>query len=156
MGFYGVCIVCFYNGNYDLQHRNLYLDKITQKERSKIMSKVKSENTSPEMVVRKLIFSLGYRYRLHDKNLPGKPDLVFPGRKKVIFVHGCFWHMHDCKRGKPPESNKDFWLPKLHHNKMRDADNIRELEKTGWKVLVIWQCRLKKKLELEATIKAFL
>ena len=120
------------------------------------MSKIRGKNTLPEMVVRKLVFSLGYRYRLHDKNLPGKPDLVFPGRKKVIFVHGCFWHMHDCKRGTPPESNKSFWLTKLQQNKMRDADNIRELEENGWKVLVIWQCRLKKKQELEVTINEFL
>ena len=144
-----------YNEIDNLQLRNLYLDRITQKERSKIMSKVRGKNTLPELIVRKLIFSLGYRYRLHYKNLSGKPDLVFLGRKKVIFVHGCFWHMHDCKRGAPPESNKFFWLPKLQQNKIRDTGNIHALEQAGWKVLVIWQCELKKQ-ELRAAIKTFL
>lgn len=132
------------------------MDRVTKEKRSEIMSSIRGKNTSPELTVRKLVFSLGYRYRLHSKNLPGKPDLVFPGRKKVIFVHGCFWHMHDCKKGAPPESNKNFWYTKLERNKARDAKNLSELEKNGWEVLIIWQCQLKNLLELDAAIRAFL
>lgn len=106
--------------------------------------------------MRKLIFSLGYRYRLHAKSLPGRPDLVFPGRKKVIFVHGCFWHGHDCKRGSAPVTNKEFWLPKLEKNKVRDTETFDRLVSMGWKVLVIWQCRLKDKDALKTKIINFL
>jgi len=132
------------------------MDRVTKEKRSEIMSRIRGKNTSPEMIVRKLVFSLGYRYRLHGRNLPGKPDLVFAGRKKVIFVHGCFWHMHNCRKGTTPESNKDFWLPKLERNKARDTDNLNKLDEMGWKVLVIWQCQLKDIQELEATVTSFL
>lgn len=132
------------------------VDKASPEKRSWMMRRVRNKNTAPEMKVRKLIFAMGYRYRLHVKSLPGSPDIVFAGRKKAIFVHGCFWHMHDCKKGSPPESNKKFWYPKLQRNKARDAENLTELEKKGWKVLVIWQCQLKNLLELETAIKAFL
>lgn len=120
------------------------------------MSKVRGKNTTPELAVRKLVFSLGYRYRLHAKNLPGKPDLVFPGRKKAIFVHGCFWHSHDCKFGHPPSSRQDYWLPKLEANRRRDSQKSEELIKLGWKVLVIWQCEIKDTVKLAQTIVDFL
>ncbi|MBY0475380.1 MAG: very short patch repair endonuclease [Nitrosomonas sp.] len=132
------------------------LDTITKEKRSEIMSKVRSKNTSPELAVRKLVFSLGYRYRLHAKNLPGKPDLVFSGRKKVIFVHGCFWHGHDCTRGSAPATNKEFWLPKLEKNKVRDAETFRLLNSMSWSVLVIWQCQMKDEDDLKTTIINFL
>lgn len=120
------------------------------------MSKIKGKDTSPELTVRKLVYSLGYRYRLHDKKLPGKPDLVFRGRKKVIFVHGCFWHYHNCKKGKPPKSNESYWLPKLERNKLRDLENTAQLEKLGWGIMIIWQCQLKDQQELEIAVKNFL
>jgi len=132
------------------------LDTITIEKRSEMMSKVRSKNTSPELAVRKLVFALGYRYRLHGKNLPGKPDLVFPGKKKVIFVHGCFWHGHDCKRGSVPATNKEFWLPKLQKNKLRDSEILSRLDNMGWKTLVIWQCQLKDKDALKNAIDNFL
>jgi len=120
------------------------------------MSKVRSKNTSPELKVRKLVFSLGYRYRLHGKNLPGKPDLVFPSRKKAIFVHGCFWHYHGCKKGQLPKSRLDYWLPKLLANRKRDAANISALTHLGWQALVVWQCEIKDVEELKETIIKFL
>lgn len=125
--------------------------------RSQIMSKVHSKNTKPEMIVRRLVYSLGYRYRLHRKELLGKPDLVFFQRKKIIFVHGCFWHAHDCKAGlNKPKSNKEFWMPKLERNAQRDKENVRLLESQGWKILVIWECELKNKECLIGRIKSFL
>lgn len=132
------------------------MDRVTEEKRSEIMSKIRSKNTSPELAVRKLVFSLGYRYRLHGKNLPGKPDLVFPGRKKVIFVHGCFWHYHDCKKGKPPKSRLEYWLPKLQNNRERDAANISALTDLGWEVLIIWQCEVKDLEKLKETVTEFL
>ena len=120
------------------------------------MSKVRSKNTSPELAVRKLIFALGYRYRLHAKNLPGKPDLVFPGRKKVIFVHGCFWHYHDCKIGHIPKSRLDYWEPKLTARRQRDASNVAALTEMGWRVLVVWECEIKETEHLENTLRQFL
>lgn len=120
-------------------------DIVSSDRRSQIMGKIRGKNTSPEMVVRRLIYSLGYRYRLHSKKLTGRPDLVFSSRKKVIFVHGCFWHLHEgCPKGKPPETNRDYWIPKLQENKARDIRNQKELVCQGWKILVIWQCELKK------------
>jgi DNA mismatch endonuclease, patch repair protein len=131
-------------------------DKVSPEKRSWMMRRVKNKNTDPEMQVRKLIFAMGYRYRLHVKSLPGSPDIVFSGRKKAIFVHGCFWHMHDCKKGAPPESNKIFWKTKLDKNRERDINNLADLKKNGWKTLVIWQCQLKNLRELETIIKSFL
>jgi DNA mismatch endonuclease (patch repair protein) len=132
------------------------LDTVTKEKRSEIMSKVRSKNTFPELAVRKLVFSLGYRYRLHAKNLPGKPDLVFPGRKKVIFVHGCFWHGHDCRQGRAPTSRTDYWLPKLEENKKRDQAKIDQLATLGWRSLVIWQCKLRNREKLTESILDFL
>ena len=108
------------------------MDNLTWQRRRKTMSKVKSKNTKPEMVVRRLVHGLGYRYRLHKKDLPGKPDMVFAGSKKVIFIHGCFWHGHECKAGRnKPASNTDYWLPKLKRNWERDQQHIKALNQMG-------------------------
>jgi len=132
------------------------LDRVTKEKRSEIMSRIRGKDTSPELTVRKLVYSLGYRYRLHSKNLPGKPDLVFPGRKKVIFVNGCFWHFHKCKNGHLPKSRPEYWIPKLEANKRRDAENFQKLIMKGWKILVLWQCEIKNISALEETIITFL
>jgi len=118
------------------------------------MSRIKGKNTKPEMIVRKLVFALGYRYRLHDGKLPGKPDLVFAGKRKVIFVHGCYWHRHNCKYGKVmPQTRKKFWEEKLAGNKERDKKNVRELKKLGWDVLIIWECETKDTLISEKLVE---
>lgn len=104
------------------------------------MARILSKNTKPELVVRSLLHGLGYRYVLHDRRLPGAPDLVFPARRKVVFVHGCFWHRHDCGRGFRPSSNSAFWETKLEGNKARDQRHKAALLATGWDVLVIWEC----------------
>ena len=118
-------------------------DRLTPEQRHKCMSHVKEKNTRPELAVRKLLWSNGYRYRLHCKELPGKPDIVFPGRKKVLFVHGCFWHYHKCNRFKWPKTNAEFWAKKIHDNVTRDKKNLMQLKKLGWRYLVIWECELK-------------
>jgi DNA mismatch endonuclease (patch repair protein) len=125
-------------------------------DRSENMRAIRGKNTKPEIEVRRLIHGLGYRFRLHRADLPGKPDLVFPARRKVIFVHGCFWHGHACKSGLIPNSNRDFWLPKLSKNKARDAKNLDALTQKGWKVLVIWECELRDARALCRTVKKFL
>jgi DNA mismatch endonuclease (patch repair protein) len=121
------------------------------------MARVQSKNSRPELFVRKLVFSFGYRYRLHMRNLPGCPDMVFVGRRKVIFVHGCFWHRHsNCALARMPKSRLDFWMPKLQANKQRDQRNRRLLTRSGWKVLTVWECQLRDPERLGATIKRFL
>jgi|SRR5579859_164065 len=105
------------------------------------MTLISHKDTGPELVVRRLIHSLGYRYRLHVRSLPGTPDLVFTKRRKIIFIHGCFWHRHP-RCGRLPKSNKRFWLDKLEQNRKRDLSNLRKLRRNGWKVLVIWECQL--------------
>ncbi len=120
------------------------IDTRTKEKRSEIMSKVRSKNTTPEILVRRLIFSMGYRYRLYVKKLPGKPDIVMASRRKIIDVRGCFWHGHEgCKYGRLPKSRQDFWLAKIAHNRMRDLENLHRLEGGGWSVLIVWQCELK-------------
>ena len=120
------------------------MDRLSPDRRSRLMSRIKSQNTGPELAIRRLIFGMGFRYRLHDKRLPGKPDIVFPGRRKVVFVNGCFWHGHmDCRYARLPKSRIDFWQRKRASNLARDRNNIAELEAEGWKVLVVWQCELK-------------
>lgn len=121
------------------------------------MSRVRGKDTAPEMTVRRLVFSLGYRYRLHDRRLPGTPDLVFAGRKKIIFVHGCFWHRHDeCALARIPKSNTGFWAQKLEANRERDARNLAALRELGWRVLVVWECELGERRALTSRLKAFL
>jgi DNA mismatch endonuclease (patch repair protein) len=120
-------------------------DTLTKPERSARMARVRGKDTKPEMVVRRLVHGLGYRYRLHRRDLPGTPDLVFPGRHKVVFVHGCFWHRDPdpaCKLARWPKSRLDFWKPKLEGNRARDLANQETLRALGWDVLVIWECEL--------------
>lgn len=119
-------------------------DKLKAAKRSEIMRAVHSEDTGPEMIVRKLVHSLGFRYRLHVSTLPGKPDLVFPSRKKVIFVHGCFWHGDSCPRGeRVPKENRDYWIKKINRNVERDKKNQKLLKGLGWDHLIIWEHELK-------------
>ena len=132
-------------------------DVHTPEQRRRNMSAIKGKNTKPEMIVRQLAHSLGYRYRLYRKDLPGKPDLVFPSRKKIIEIYGCYWHMHDCKYGRvTPKTNAEFWQKKRSDTVERDKRNRAELEKLGWKVLVIWECQVKDKDELQERITHFL
>lgn len=134
-----------------------FVDIVSPERRSEIMRKVRSKNTSAEWVVRHLVHSLGYRYRLHRRDLPGKPDLVFAGRKKVMYVHGCFWHAHEgCKRARVPEANRDYWRAKIERNAQRDAAHMAALTGAGWQVMVIWECELRDVVELEARIREFL
>lgn len=118
------------------------MDKVSSTQRSWIMSRVRSQNSQAELVVRRLIYSMGFRYRLHRKDLPGKPDIVLARLKCVIFVNGCFWHQHRCKRGnRLPASNREYWIKKLQRNITRDRLNIAKLKKQGWAVLVVWECQ---------------
>lgn len=122
-------------------------DRLSPEARSRIMRAIRNKNTKPEQIIRKHLFASGYRYRLHPKHLPGKPDLSFPSRKKVIFVHGCFWHQHaakSCPIRVVPSSNTQYWGPKLIRNTIRDRENIAALRKLGWQVLVLWECELRK------------
>lgn len=133
------------------------MDSLSPDQRSEIMARIRSENSRPEFIVRRLVFALGYRYRLHAKDLPGRPDLVFRPRHKVIFVHGCFWHLHGrCPIAHIPKTHRDFWVPKLEGNKARDRRNMRDLTKKGWQVLKIWECQLRDTGRLEAVIRRFL
>ncbi len=121
------------------------------------MGLIRGENTRPEMLVRKLTHGMGFRYKLHDKSLPGKPDLVFPKRRKVIFVHGCFWHMHsNCVNAKLPKSRPEFWTQKLERNRQRDFENIQKLTELGWSILVIWECEMRDINLLQRRITEFL
>ena len=127
------------------------------KKKSEMMSRVKSRDTGAEMQVRRLLHSLGYRYRLHKKDLPGRPDLVFLSRRKAIFVHGCFWHQHNgCPKAKRPKTNTRFWHDKLNRNIDRDRENQKDLEKAGWDVFVAWECNIKDIRGLELALRAFL
>jgi DNA mismatch endonuclease (patch repair protein) len=117
------------------------------------MSQIRSKNTEPEMIVRRYLFGQGFRYRLHDKKLPGKPDIVFPGKKKVIFIHGCFWHGHEgCKYFITPKTRTSWWLEKIEGNKQRDQNNITKLLSSGWKIFTIFECELKPEVR-ENTLK---
>jgi DNA mismatch endonuclease (patch repair protein) len=134
-------------------------DKLTPEGRSANMARIRGKDTKPEMAVRRLTHSLGYRYRVHRKDLPGKPDLVFGPRRKVIFVHGCFWHQHTlavCLDGRRPKSNTGYWSPKLDRNVARDAEHVAALDAAGWQVLVIWECETKDLALLEERLVMFL
>lgn len=120
-------------------------DTKTPAERSKNMSRIRSTDTKPEEIVRKYLFSHGFRYRKNDKRYPGKPDIVLPKYRTIIFVNGCFWHMHGCSRSRLPRSNQDYWKPKIERNIERDKENKRKLEIDGWKVIIVWECELKKR-----------
>jgi DNA mismatch endonuclease (patch repair protein) len=134
------------------------MDTLTPSQRSERMSRVRSKDTKPEKLVRGLVHRMGYRYRLHDRTLPGKPDLVFPSRGKIIFVHGCFWHRHGskCEYTRWPKSKLDFWKPKLEQNRRRDKLVGKELRKQGWRVLIVWECELKDQEKLRERMRAFL
>lgn len=120
------------------------------------MSRIGSKNTAPELIVRRLLHAMGYRFRLHRKDLPGTPDIVLPKLRKAIFVHGCFWHSHGCKIGQPPKSKLEFWEPKLARNKARDAEKSSLLRQAGWDVLTLWQCEVKERTSLQKRLRAFL
>lgn len=120
-------------------------DIFTKEKRSEIMSKISVKETKPEILVRKFLFENGFRYRKNDKRYPGKPDILLPKHKTIIFINGCFWHGHNCPAGKLPETRKGFWEEKINGNIERDRKNKMELEKQGWKIITIWQCGLKNK-----------
>lgn len=123
------------------------MDIWSKKKRSEVMSRIGSKNTKPELIFRKALFKEGLRYKIHVKMLPGKPDIVLPKYKTVIFVHGCFWHYHkNCPEGRIPDTNSKFWREKLSKNVERDKKHQKELEKMGWKVIVVWECEVEKKL----------
>ncbi|HDR9240838.1 TPA: DNA mismatch endonuclease Vsr [Burkholderia vietnamiensis] len=132
------------------------MDKVDKAKRSAIMRSVGSKNTGIELQLRRALHALGYRYRLHVKRLPGSPDLVFPSRRKIVFVHGCFWHGHGCQLGRLPKSNVDFWSQKVVRNQARDASVIDLLEQSGWSVLVVWQCEFRDFDSLVERVVAFL
>jgi DNA mismatch endonuclease, patch repair protein len=135
------------------------VDTLTPTERSQRMSRVRGKDTSAELAVRRMVHRMGFRYRLHDANLPGKPDIVFKKRKKIIFVHGCFWHRHPaarCHLARLPKSRLDFWVPKLTANRERDVRNERELSRKGWRVLVVWECELGNEEKLRKKLQRFL
>ena len=119
-------------------------DTVSSATRSRIMSKVKSKDTKPEIIVRRLLHGLGYRYRLHRTELPGRPDLVFPSRRKIVFVNGCFWHYHlGCVHSHVPVNNREYWLSKLARNRARDERNLSLLKENGWDVATVWECQMK-------------
>ena len=134
-------------------------DRISEERRSYNMRRIKSTDTSVELAIRKMIHRMGYRYRLHDRKLPGSPDIVFRVRRKIIFVHGCFWHQHpdpNCLDSRIPKSNQDYWIPKLARSQERDQTNQLKLSEQGWRHLVVWECELKDALGLRSRIRAFL
>ncbi|MBO9320949.1 MAG: DNA mismatch endonuclease Vsr [Roseiflexus sp.] len=132
-------------------------DVFNPEERSRIMAKVRGENTSPERLVRSLIHKMGYRFRLNVKDLPGKPDIVLKKHKKVIFVHGCFWHQHEgCPHAARPSSNTEYWNKKLDRNMIRDREHMHKLEYLGWNVLIVWECETRDREKLVDKLKGFL
>lgn len=132
-------------------------DIFTPEKRSEVMGKIKGKDTKPELIVRSLCHRLGYRFRLHRKDLPGTPDLVFPKFQLCVFVHGCFWHRHNgCRYAYQPKSRPEFWLPKLEKNTQRDQHSQEELRRMGWTVEVVWECETKNILSLEARLVALL
>ncbi len=132
-------------------------DVHTPEQRSRNMASIQAKDTKPEMIVRSIVHRSGFRYRLHRRDLPGKPDLVFPGLQKIIFVHGCFWHMHRCRYGKvTPATNAKFWQKKRTSNVDRDRKNRRKLRRMGWDVMVVWECWTRDEETLEARLIEFL
>jgi DNA mismatch endonuclease (patch repair protein) len=133
------------------------VDHVPRSKRSEIMRAVRGKDTGPELVVRRALHRAGYRYRLHVKTLPGTPDIVFPSRRKVVFVHGCFWHGHPrCAKARLPKTQVAFWLAKVTLNRKRDQARIEQLKRQGWKVLVVWQCQLKNPQSAFSQLRLFL
>ncbi len=140
-----------------LKNQPVKSDNLTPAQRSACMTSVKGADTRPEIAVRRLVHSLGYRYRLHCHKLPGTPDLVLPRYQHVIFVHGCFWHMHRCKRGKStPRTNAAFWQTKREKTRIRDKRNIAALRQAGWRVLVVWECQTRDQVNLAKCLNKFI
>ncbi|MEP6788393.1 MAG: very short patch repair endonuclease [Acidobacteriota bacterium] len=131
-------------------------DNRTRQSRSALMSRVGSRDTAPELTVRRLLHRLGYRFRLHRRSLPGTPDIIFPSRRKAIFVHGCYWHAHGCRIGKMPKSNTEYWSAKLARNRERDTENRNKLEELRWSVLEVWQCQTSNPCQLSELLVDFL
>lgn len=133
------------------------MDTLSPEARSKLMSRIRGKDTAPELVLRRFLHAGGYRYRLHDRRLPGRPDIVFPARRKIIFMHGCFWHRHDgCRLASIPKSRVDFWTTKFRTNVERDARNEVDLAARGWKVMVVWECEVRHLAELGPRLVGFL
>jgi len=128
-------------------------DVFTPKKRSEVMQKIRSKDTKPEMKIRSGLHRLGYRFRLHDKNLPGKPDIILAKYRTAIQVRGCFWHYHECNNGHIPKSRQEYWKPKLKKNRERDAKNDRLLEDMGWRVIVVWECQCASKQGLADVLR---
>jgi DNA mismatch endonuclease (patch repair protein) len=134
---------------------NLGADVLTPAERSAVMRRVKGRDTAPELKLRKLLTRLGLRYRLHRKDLPGSPDAAMIGKKTAVFMHGCFWHGHDCKRGaREPKANADYWRGKIARNRARDAVNVSAYEAMGWRAVTVWECELRDEAALETRLRA--
>jgi DNA mismatch endonuclease, patch repair protein len=131
-------------------------DNRSPESRSALMSRIRGKDTAPEVAVRSVLHSLGYRFRLHRRDLPGTPDIVFPSRRKAIFVNGCFWHAHGCRIGRPPKSRPEFWLPKLQKNRLKDKRSLRTLRASGWGVVTVWQCQTGQRDRLETKLISFL
>ncbi len=132
-------------------------DVFSPEKRSSVMRRVKGKDTAPELKVRKLLTRMGLRYRLHRKDLPGNPDVVMPGRKLAVFVHGCFWHGHDCRRGaRAPKANADYWTAKIARNRVRDAASTEALAAMGWAPITIWECEMRDEAALRARLDALL
>jgi len=133
------------------------MDRIDADARSRNMAAIKSKNTKPEMVVRQCLYAMGFRYRLHRRDIPGNPDIVFVGRRKAIFVHGCFWHQHaGCKMAHAPQTRLEYWLPKLSRNIERDKQNLTVLSAAGWTVLTLWECEIRRPNGLDDRLREFL
>lgn len=134
------------------------MDKLAPERRSENMRQIRGKNTAPELTIRKLCREIGFTgYRIHRKDLPGKPDLAWVGRKLAIFVHGCFWHGHDCAKGiRKPKSNRNYWIPKIERNQQRDAENNTALHALGWKVFIVWECEINEKDLLSRKLQQFL
>ncbi|MDE2937161.1 MAG: very short patch repair endonuclease [Chloroflexota bacterium] len=132
-------------------------DQLSARQRSELMSRIRSKDTKPELLVRRLVHGMGYRYRLHAKDLPGRPDLVFRSRRKVVFVHGCFWHRHDgCRANRLPKTRREFWRSKLEGNARRDDRNVAALVALGWRVHVVWECETSEMERVAGEIRRFL
>lgn len=132
------------------------MDSMTSAERSALMSRIRSKDTQPELAARSILHRLGYRFRLHRKDLPGRPDIVLPRHRKIVLVHGCFWHGHTCRLASKPKSNKGYWSAKIKANRGRDARNLDALLHQGWSVLELWECEIRKLEGLEEKLRAFM